>query len=323
MSLLFTVNYFPNNSMNWIFISGLVIIASLLIKWYKALVEYSYIKAMVANIPGPPARYTLLGNLDMIWNNCNVEQNPADYFFKSMAHLYRKEGIFKCRNANRVMVLIFNQDLAQDFLKCNVNIEKAFEYQLLYDWLGKGLLINDSAHLWRERRKLLTPAFHQKILTEFVPIFNEKTDILMKCLADCVDIKGINICDLVFPTALDIITESGMGIKINAQQNENQDYIHAIQQMGKCLLDRVFNPMLWSNVIFYMTSSGKQFKRNLNISHELTRRVINDRKDYLLQNKGNVCSDSDCKPSKRKRLAFLDLLLENHFNDNSLTLEDI
>ncbi|CAG2177370.1 unnamed protein product, partial [Oppiella nova] len=111
-------------------------------------------KAMLANIPGPPAR---------------------------------KEGIFKCRNANRVMVLIFNHELAQDFLKCNVNIEKAFEYQLLYDWLGKGLLINDSADLWRERRKLLTPAFHQTILTEFVPIFNEKSDILVKRLADCVD----------------------------------------------------------------------------------------------------------------------------------------
>ncbi|CAG2167396.1 unnamed protein product [Oppiella nova] len=104
------------------------------------------------------------------------------------------------------MVLIFNHELAQDFLKCNVNIEKAFEYQLLYDWLGKGLLINDSADLWRERRKLLIPAFHQTILTEFVPIFNEKSDILVKRLADCVDIRGVNICDLVFPTALDIIT---------------------------------------------------------------------------------------------------------------------
>ena len=48
-----------------------------------------------------------------MFTNFKSITKAADYFFKSMAHLYRKEGIFKYRNANRVMVLIFNHELAQ------------------------------------------------------------------------------------------------------------------------------------------------------------------------------------------------------------------
>ncbi|CAG2106046.1 unnamed protein product [Medioppia subpectinata] len=200
-----------------------------------------------------------------------------------------------------------------DFLKCTVNIEKPYEYQLLYDWLGKGLLINDCSDLWRERRKLLTPAFHYKILDEFVPIFNEKTDILLDRLRESADKESVNICDLVFPAALDIITETSTGFKINAQQKENLDYIQAVQDMGR---------ILW---IFSMTKMGQQFKHNLNVSQTLTRRVIDERKRYLMQNKGNTDLETkDTKDSKtRKRLAFLDLLLDHHLRDNTLSLEDI
>ncbi|CAG2115187.1 unnamed protein product [Medioppia subpectinata] len=210
----------------------------------------------------------------------------------------------------------------KDFLKCNVNIEKPYEYQLLYDWLGKGLLINDCSDLWRERRKLLTPAFHYKILDEFVPIFNEKTDILLDRLRESADKESVNICDLVFPAALDIITETSTGFKINAQQKENLDYIQAVQDMGRILVNRVINPLLHSKWIFSMTKMGQQFKHNLNVSQTLTRRVIDERKRYLMQNKGNT--DLETKDSKtRKRLAFLDLLLDHHLRDNTLSLEDI
>ncbi|CAG2120444.1 unnamed protein product, partial [Medioppia subpectinata] len=210
--------------------------------------------------------------------------------------------------------------------KDNVNIEKPIEYQLLYDWLGKGLLINDNSNLWRERRKLLTPAFHHKILDQFVPIFNKNTDILLDRLRESTAKDCVNICDLVFPAALDIITETGMGMKINAQQNENLDYIQAIQDMGRILHLRMFNPLLRINWLFKRTQLGRQYDRNLNVSHTLTRRVIRERKQYIIDSRDREGSHTgaDIDGHKRgKRLAFLDLLLGQHLSDNRLSLEDI
>jgi len=52
---------------------------------------------------------------------------------------------------------------------------------------------SDSA-VWRGRRKLLTPAFHFKILENFVPVFSRHTDTLM----DAIESKcGDNISGLI------------------------------------------------------------------------------------------------------------------------------
>ena len=45
-------------------------------------------------------------------------------------------------------------------------------------WLGYGLLISTGA-AWRSKRKLLTPAFHFKVLQDYVPISVEQTRVLI------------------------------------------------------------------------------------------------------------------------------------------------
>lgn len=92
--------------------------------------------------------------------------------------------------------------------------------------------------------------------------------------------------------------------------------------MSENFFERLLKPWLWPNPIFYATKLGKIFKKDLKILHTLTRNVINERKKCLTQSKNNSINSENIN-KKRKRLAFLDLLLELHFNDNSLSLEDI
>ncbi len=86
----------------------------------------------------------------------------------------------------------------------NENITKSEEYEYLWDWLGKGLLTS-TGPLWRSRRKLLTPTFHFKILEDFMPIFNEQSDVLVKVLREATDKEFINIFDVIIPCTLDVI----------------------------------------------------------------------------------------------------------------------
>jgi hypothetical protein len=60
---------------------------------------------------------------------------------------------------------------------------------------------------WHSRRKLLTPAFHFSILEQFVPIFSEKTRILIEKLknAACSSPDGFDITPYITRCALDII----------------------------------------------------------------------------------------------------------------------
>jgi cytochrome P450 len=44
---------------------------------------------------------------------------------------------------------------------------KGEDYRFLHDWLGEGLLTSRGA-MWHARRKLLTPAFHFRILEDFL-----------------------------------------------------------------------------------------------------------------------------------------------------------
>ncbi len=59
---------------------------------------------------------------------------------------------------------------------------------------------------WQSRRKLLTPAFHFKILEDFVHVFNEQSQILVDKLNQvALKEKSFNIFPFITLCTLDII----------------------------------------------------------------------------------------------------------------------
>lgn len=108
-------------------------------------------------------------------------------------------------------------------------IQKSIIYEFMKPWLGEGLL-TALGKKWAQRRKVITPAFHFKILEEFLDIFNQRSEDFVGKLRDRVGKGDFNIYEDVTLCTLDIISESAMGVKINAQDNPDSSYVKAVKE---------------------------------------------------------------------------------------------
>ena len=70
--------------------------------------------------------------------------------------------------------------------------------------MGKGLLTS-AGQLWKNRRRMLTPAFHFRILEDFIPIMNEQSDILVANLRKAIEQPFIDMREPILQCTLDVI----------------------------------------------------------------------------------------------------------------------
>ncbi|XP_077969291.1 cytochrome P450 4V2-like [Styela clava] len=242
------------------------------------------------------------------------------------------------------VVYIFGPNSAETLLHSSQHTKKSMVYKFLQPWLATGLLTS-SGEKWKSRRRLLTSTFHFSILNDFLVVMNEQASILAKKLEPYADInKSFDVWNLLTLCTLDVICETAMGKTIQAQIDENSEYVKAIKsaaglitkrarspwlwpdflfyhtQDGKnfnaagLITKRARSPWLWPDFLFYHTQDGKNFKICLSVLHGFTQSVITDRmKESTLS--------SNCSSSRR--LAFLDMLLNAADNGKVLSVHDI
>ncbi|GIY42944.1 cytochrome P450 4V2 [Caerostris extrusa] len=181
------------------------------------------------------------------------------------------------------------------------------------------------AEKWRRSRKLLTPAFHFTILEDFIPVFQEQSSVLVSKLQDLTKEPWVDIVPLLTSCTLDIICQTAMGVSINAQKGENNEYVKAIHKIADATMYRMLRPWLWIDFLFYLTKAGKHFKTNIRRVHGFTQKVITERKmDMARGNQSDQLQQkSNSEVPKKKRKVFLELLLEQHLADPSFTEENV
>ncbi|XP_071828994.1 cytochrome P450 4V2-like isoform X6 [Apostichopus japonicus] len=277
---------------------------------------------IMSKFPGPKA-YPIIGNA------YQFDTDPRGFFrlLSVWAEKYRTAGASLHWAGPFALIQVMECRNAETILSSSKQLNKGLFYNMLKPWLGSGLLISKGSK-WHTRRKLLTPSFHFAILTSFVDIFNEHAQTITSKMTELVHEKSVNIFPMVTRCTLDIICSTAMGKNIGAQQGKNREYVQAVIEMSDIIQERQKYPWLWIDTIYNQLPSGKKHSHNLQILHTLTKTVIllrrAERKRERQQGKKiDVIDDKTEEVRSRRKLAFLDLLLEVHEQDPSFTLEDI
>ncbi|XP_017478664.1 PREDICTED: cytochrome P450 4V2-like [Rhagoletis zephyria] len=219
----------------------------------------------------------------------------------SVNKIYKGEGICKMWIGMKPLVMLYRPDDVEVILSSSTLTQKSVEYHFLDNWLGEGLVTSSRAK-WRLRRKILTPAFHFRILEDFLPIINEQSNVLVAKLGDQCDQNGdqspppigestttttssapFDVVPVITLCMLDIICETAMGVKLNLQANSNHEYVESLYNISRIFLIRLMRPWLWPTITFNLSEHGRIFNRSVQNTKDFTMKVIKERRDEWVQ----------------------------------------
>ncbi|XP_021957112.1 cytochrome P450 4C1 [Folsomia candida] len=230
------------------------------------------------------------------------------------------------------VLLILEAKDAKKLLNSKTNISKGKDYNWVRPWLGEGLLLS-TGEKWENRRKMLNPTFHFKILEDFMHVFNKESqkmvDILRK---ESQSGNTVDIHNFVTRCALDIICVTAMGTSSNAQDFPDGDYTKAINDYRRLTKDRSLRPWLRFETTWKLSSLYQRQQESLKMLHGFTTQVIAKRKATFLREKEQAAREDQFGEENdtemiyfksKKRLAFLDLLLQVQVEKGEKELSDV
>jgi cytochrome P450 family 4 len=290
--------------------------AILLIPIYYYFTKLRRIEKFFENFPNPPM-VPILGNAR------DLKSGPE--FFKSIYEYTRKYGKMVHMKIGPVgHVLLASDYKFLEFLLTNNKImAKSSNLKYLEPWVGTGLATVSGGPKWKMHRRLITPAFHFKILEQFVDIFESASNILIEKLSKESGNKSVDIYLYVTRCTLDVICETAMGTKVDVQNSEASLYFFSVKEMCRIFLARTTSILKRYDSIFRFTKDYEIQKKSLEVLHGYTKSVISSKRKELeeARKQGNY-SDVDDLGRKKKKV-FLDLILEATVDGQSLTDEEI
>ncbi|XP_040357560.1 cytochrome P450 4c3-like [Ixodes scapularis] len=234
--------------------------------------------------------------------------------FCGFSELTSREGIFQFWIGLQPFVVLHTAETIEPLLSSNLNIDKTEEYHFMNAILGEGLLTSSGAK-WRKRRKMLTPAFHFRVLESCMTIFNDQARVFLHKLHESSHLDYVDIFPMMTHCSLDILCESAMGIKLQSQETSKYHYVQNLHSILTVGMERLNKPWLWWNVAYSLSHQNRNFKTTALQINQFVREVIQERKKVLCS--GEQSNGPNCAK------AFLDLLIKHHIEDRSFTEKDI
>ncbi|KAH8300305.1 hypothetical protein KR044_012638 [Drosophila immigrans] len=210
---------------------------------------------------------------------------------------------------------IINADDAELILNDNNLITKGDMYRFLQPFLRTGLLTSTGQH-WHIRRKLLTPAFHFKILEQFLDVFKQESVKVINMLQNMLDASDgpclINLNDIIPRFTLNSICETALGVKLD-DCADGDEYRNNITIAEHSFIKRVINPLMSSDALYNRYGDGLKNIPTLNKLHSFSSRIIEKRRQNFNEDDLKEIDDMESRYVKylntKQRYAMLDTML--------------
>ncbi|XP_055694693.1 cytochrome P450 4d2-like [Lutzomyia longipalpis] len=276
------------------------------------------VKRLWGSCIGGPIFLPIIGNAHQV-----ILKKPTDFFD------LLQEGVRHFGDVSRVWVLnmlfisITDPEYVEPILNSSTHISKAQDYSFLQPWLGDGLLLT-TGKKWHIRRKIITPAFHFKILDNFVKIFDKQARIFVKKLGQFDPGSSVDVYPLVSLLTFDVICESAMGTSVDVQLNKNSEYVEGVQEITNILHKRMYNAFLRFKFFFRLSRSGIRERKIVKTLNKWTEKLIEKRREDLLRD--NIATKKihgDTAIGEKDKMVLLDVLLQATVDGQTLVNEDI
>ncbi|KAI9563275.1 hypothetical protein GHT06_010733 [Daphnia sinensis] len=256
--------------------------------------------------------------LPLLGNILHMDGNH-DRFFQTMSvDWVKKYGpIYRVWVGLRPFVILASPELAQAILSSSKNNTKTSDYLHFNKWLGNSVMLSSGDH-WKNRRRIVTPAFHFQNYQSFIDVFNEKSSMCTAEFERIIGTQGDTEIDISRPLnkcALNIICETAMGQEAKIEE-EKDVYPSNVHRFCQLFIERLGQPWLANEWIYKMSSMYRESERCVNTLHAFTNKITKNRRELLercakknldVAQNGAIVEE---KPLSKSRFAIVDRLIE-------------
>nr|AKD43084.1 Cyp4d1-RA [Drosophila melanogaster] len=301
---------------------GAILASALFVGLLLYHLKFKRLIDLISYMPGPPV-------LPLVGHGHHFIGKPPHEMVKKIFEFmetYSKDQVLKVWLGPELNVLMGNPKDVEVVLGTLRFNDKAGEYKALEPWLKEGLLVS-RGRKWHKRRKIITPAFHFKILDQFVEVFEKGSrDLLRNMEQDRLKHgdSGFSLYDWINLCTMDTICETAMGVSINAQSNSDSEYVQAVKTISMVLHKRMFNILYRFDLTYMLTPLARAEKKALNVLHQFTEKIIVQRREELIrEGSSQESSNDDADVGAKRKMAFLDILLQSTVDERPLSNLDI
>ncbi|XP_061174813.1 cytochrome P450 4F12-like [Saccostrea echinata] len=292
-------------TVTWMFLQALpfVLIIIIFVKVISLLKNRQKLVASFKNFPGPKPHW-LWGNMQELTGDFQGMLRVADYAAKY-------HGAFPVWMGPTDAFLMTVHPATVRSVLSGTDPKDEFSYSLMRPWIGDGLLLS-SGKKWDRNRRMLTPAFHQEVIRNYVKIFYQSAQELLKKWEGVKEpVETFHHISLL---TLDSMMKCLFGYTSHCQNERvRHPYIQGVYDVSEQIVKRITNPLHHFQFIYDLSANGKEFRKTCDIIHEHSEKIIRDRRQLIATE----------KPGSRP-IDFLDILLSGRDSDgNGLSDQEI
>ncbi|XP_075970358.1 cytochrome P450 4C1-like [Anticarsia gemmatalis] len=178
--------------------------------------------------------------------------------------------------------------------------------------------------IWRRRRKILVPVFSPKIVENFVQVFSEQSQKMTKKMLECAGKGKTSMWPYISTYTLDSVCETTIGVKINAQDNPDSPFLHAMCRVLNLICQRIFHLWLQPDWLYSLFPQFKDHQKCIGLMHGFTDEVIKKKREELKKEKESKTEvDHEFDLGLYRNTTFLDLLIKLSGGEKGYTNEEL